>query len=396
MPAALPVVAQPAPAAGGHAGAPVAADPLQPQPAPPALLPPPAPLAPLLPLAQAPQWLQPVLDAQHQQIAQLSQQLAHTVAAAFQQAMQALAPAAHAAQAVPGPAVAAAAAAPDAALPPPPQPAAAQPFALPLPPPPQGPAQPHLQAFGVAPQVGSHIHYQLNTGVNIGAGSSAVAMFNDSLDGALRPAALGTQLPSIEQLFQHSARTHKPYSSDDEFKTACLARIRRVTDRLSAVTDETQRMAIRHLTAHIQQTRDYIDKYGHKLAWEYHKRVCEAIEAIPPFYDPATNGPVFTQAYLDVLHGKEPGKKSGYRHSSSSKSESTGAASGSSGRAGKRPVSRAATCTRAATTARRSADSSTRALHPPQRREARRRRRQRRRQWSQWSQQDQWSRCIHR
>ena len=279
----------------------------------------------------APLQLQPVLDVQQQQFAQLSQQLAATVAA-FQQAMQALAPVAPAAQAAPYPAAAAAAAL-HAGLPPPPQPIAPPP----PPPPPQAPAQPHLQAFGVAPQVGSHIHYQLNEGVNINAGPSAIAMFNDSLDGALRPASLGTQLPSIEQLFQHSARTHKPYSSDDEFKSACMTRMRRVMDRISSTTDGPQRMAISHLIAHIQQTRDYIDKYGYKLTWEYHKRVCEAIEAIPPFYDPAINGPVFTQAYLDVLHGKEPGKRSHYRPSSYGKPEPTGAANGGGGRAGKRP-----------------------------------------------------------
>ena len=332
-PAALPAAAQPAPAADVHAGAPVV-DPRRFQLALPAPLPPLAQLAPAP--AQAPQWLQPVLDAQQQQgtqLAQLHHQLAATVAA-FQQAMQALAPAAQAAQAASHPAVAAAAAQ-HAGLPPPPQPVAAHPVAPPPPPPPQAPVQPHLQAFGVAPQVGPHIHYQIE-GVNINPSSSAISMFNDSLDGALKPAALGTQLPSIEQLFQHSARTHKPYSSDDEFRSACMTRMQRVMDRISAATDEPQKLAIRHLIAHIQQTRDYIDKYGHKLAWEYHKRVCEAINAIPPFYDPATNGPVFTQAYLDILHGREPSRKSGYRHSSSSKSESTGPANSGSGRTGKR------------------------------------------------------------
>ena len=252
--------------------------------------PPPQPPADAFAPAAPPAWLQTILQTQQ---AQFAAQLQATVQA-FTQAMQAQQPAAPAAAAVAAP-VQLPPLPPANLLPPPPgvfqlRGAASQPAA-------------HLQAFGALHEVGPHphIHNQFNDQVNINNGPSAVSHFLNGLTGGLAPLTPGQQLPSLEQILSRGTRNHKPYSSDAEFIDALDGMMESSTGQLADSSGESDTLAIRSLLKHIQQTRDYIGTYGHKLSWEYHTRVVKAMRNRPPIYDPARDGPSYTQAFMEVF-----------------------------------------------------------------------------------------------
>ena len=72
-------------------------------------------------------------------------------------------------------------------------------------------------------------------------------------------------------------------------------------EQLTLSPDGAEKSALRALVNYITTTRDYVTQFGHKLAHQYHKLVLKAINRKPPYYDPAAHGPVYSQAYMEVL-----------------------------------------------------------------------------------------------
>jgi hypothetical protein len=188
----------------------------------------------------------------------------------------------------------------------------------------------HLQAFGVHPQVPSapHVHNQYN---NISS-PSAVSYFLNALSGGLAPVAPGQEYPTLEQILTRGTRNHRPYSTDEEMKEALSSMMDYATTQLANSTNDNESDSIKALIKHIVQTRDLVSLYGHKLVWQYHKQVVQAMRNRPPYYDPAKNGPTYSQAYLNVfLHPDKSSKRPA--HKSSGSKPSTPAATATRGSA---------------------------------------------------------------
>ena len=160
--------------------------------------------------------------------------------------------------------------------------------------------QPHLAALGHTGQVSNTAHIQHN---HFTAGDSAgsVAYFLGGVSGGLAPMIPGQEGPSLEQLLSRNMKSWRPYTTDAEMKEALSDWLDKATEDLAQSGDEAQATSLKAIMAYITTTRDYVTAYGHKLVYQYHKRVLRALSRKPPHYDPVSHGPTFTQAYAEVL-----------------------------------------------------------------------------------------------
>ena len=158
--------------------------------------------------------------------------------------------------------------------------------------------QPHLGALGYDAQVLPTAHIHHNHYSNSGDSTS---IFLGNITGGLAPAIPGQDGPSLEQLLTRNFKTWQPYKSDAEMKEALSDWLEKVMEQLTLSPDGAEKSALRALVNYITTTRDYVTQFGHKLAHQYHKLVLKAINRKPPYYDPAAHGPVYSQAYMEVL-----------------------------------------------------------------------------------------------
>ena len=157
----------------------------------------------------------------------------------------------------------------------------------------------HLQAFGLHPQVASaaHIHNMVN---HFGGSTQPSFSFFDGMSSALAPPIPGQEGPTLEQLLSRNLKNWKPFTNDADFKEALGDWLDSVMRQLAVGNGDS--VALRATVAYITTTLGYLNEYGHKLVYQYHKAVMQAVRKVPPLYDPLVNGPTYTQAYLEHLH----------------------------------------------------------------------------------------------
>jgi hypothetical protein len=119
------------------------------------------------------------------------------------------------------------------------------------------------------------------------------------MSSGLAPPIAGQDGPTLEQLLSRNLKNWKPFTSDADFKEALDDWLDRMMQQLSLGGDTA---FLRATVSYITTTLGYLNDYGHKLVYKYHKAVMQAMRKVPPLYDPLINGPTYTQAYLENLH----------------------------------------------------------------------------------------------
>jgi hypothetical protein len=153
----------------------------------------------------------------------------------------------------------------------------------------------------------SHTHNYMS-----GAGNDSTTPLFSSIPGSLIPQPPGQDGPTLDQLLARGTKAWRPYSSDEEMRSALADWKETVTATLAKGGAETDTTRLIRLLDYITQTREYVDRFGHRLTYDYHKRAIAASNKRPPLYDPIT-GSTYWPAYHEVLSA--PGSSSASRTS---------------------------------------------------------------------------------
>jgi hypothetical protein len=158
----------------------------------------------------------------------------------------------------------------------------------------------HLQAFGLPSQVASaaHIHNMVN---HFGGSGPASFSFFDGMSSGLAPPIPGQDGPTLEQLLTRNLKNWKPFTSDADFKEALDDWLDRVAQLLSSAQPGGESAAqLKATLSYISTTLGYLNQFGHRVVFQYHKEVTRAMRKVPPLYDPVNHGSAYLQAY--VMH----------------------------------------------------------------------------------------------
>lgn len=152
------------------------------------------------------------------------------------------------------------------------------------------------------------------------------------MSSGLAPPIAGQDGPSLEQLLSRNLKSWKPFTSDADFKEALRDWLDHVMRQLASGSSD--HASLRATASYITTTLDYLNSFGHRLVYKYHKAVMQALRRVPPLYDPLVNGPTYTQAYVETFH--PPSDASGKRSFSSTSNRGGNKQSTSSRGVGKR------------------------------------------------------------
>jgi hypothetical protein len=120
------------------------------------------------------------------------------------------------------------------------------------------------------------------------------------MSSGLAPHIAGQDGPTLEQLLTRNLKNWKPFSSDADFKEALNDWLDHIMRQLAL--GGSDHASLRATVSYINTTLGYLNSYGHRLVYKYHKAVMLAMRKVPPLYDPLVNGPTYTQAYVETFH----------------------------------------------------------------------------------------------
>ena len=166
----------------------------------------------------------------------------------------------------------------------------------------------HQQSFSTgSSQVNTvaHIHQPFIQATYSGSAES-ISGFLRTASGSLLPQPPGQAGPTLDQLLARGADKWRPYTSDDEFKRALNIWNDAVVAELAKGGDQSMIAHNIGILSYIRRTLEYIHMYGHKLVYEYHKRVMDAANKKPPLYLPETSGETHWASYMEVLLHARP------------------------------------------------------------------------------------------